>query len=88
MVSKILEKFTAKIFFKKTKFFGLKTYSAEITFTETLKIISVETNIKNLPFKIKEKLDPNFVINWSKENKYTLSFESKNFKLKRLFYFI
>lgn len=88
MVSNLLEKFTGKIFLKKTKFFGLKVYHAEITFTQTLKIISIETNINNLPFKVKERIDPNYLFIWSKENKFYLTFKSKNTKLKRLFYFI
>jgi hypothetical protein len=87
MVNVFLEKFTGTIYLKKTKFFGLKKYYAEIKITQTLKVISLKTNIKNLPFKIKDRLDITLFKQWVLDNKYHLGFSSKNIKLKRMFYF-
>ena len=87
MVNVFLEKFTGTIYLKKTKFFGLKKYIAEIKITQTLKIINVKTNINNLPFKIKDRLELTDLKKWVVDNNYKIEFSSKNNKLNRLFYF-
>lgn len=87
MVNVFLEKFTGTIYLKKTKFFGLKKYYAEIKITQTLKIIGVKTNVIDLPFKIKDRLDINSFKEWVYDNKFHLEFSSKNIKLNRTFYF-
>jgi hypothetical protein len=88
MVGFLLDKFTGTLILSKTKFFGLKKYHAEILITQTLKIISVKTNISNLPYQKGDVVDFEFLKSWSKLNKFNLKFETKNNKLKRLFYFI
>jgi len=48
------DKITAKIFIKKTKFFGLYKKYAVIIILPSLKIAKVKTNIKNFPFTEKK----------------------------------
>lgn len=87
MVSPLVDKFTGRIFLKKTKFFGLKKYHAEILFTQTLKIILIKTNIDVLPYKVGENINFQSIKEWSKNNGYTIELSTKNNKIKRLFYF-
>jgi hypothetical protein len=87
MVSPLIDKFTGKIFLKKTKFFGLKKCHAEILFTQTLKIILIRSNITNLPYKIGDNINFQNIKEWSKDNGYLLELTTKNNKIKRLFYF-
>jgi hypothetical protein len=88
MVGFLLDKFTGTLILSKTKFFGLKKYHAEILITQTLKIISVKTNIKDLPYKNGDVIDFLIIKNWAESNGYDIVLKTKNNKLKRLFYFI
>jgi hypothetical protein len=88
MVGFLLDKFTGTLMLSKTKFFGLKKYHAEILITQNLKIISVKTNIKDLPNKNGDIIDFLIIKNWAESNGYDIVLKTKNNKLKRLFYFI
>jgi hypothetical protein len=78
------ENLTAKIFIKKTKFFGLVKKYAVFVVVPSLVIAKIQTNINNLPFEKLTTLDLNKLLSFVKENGYVLSYGTQNKKLKKI----
>jgi|LakMenE18May11ns_1017448.scaffolds.fasta_scaffold9480560_2 hypothetical protein len=78
------DKITAKIFIKKTKFFGLYKKYAVIIILPSLKIAKVKTNIKNFPFTEKEYLSLSELLLFLKIKNFTITYNTNNKILKRL----
>lgn len=78
------ENLTAKVFIKKTKFFGLVKKYAVFVVVPSLVIAKIQTNIGDLPFEKLTTLDFNKLLNFVKENGYDLSYNTKNKKLKKI----
>lgn len=78
------ENLTAKIFIKKTKFFGIVKKYAVFVIVPSLVIAKIQTNVKDLPFEKLTTLDFNKLLNFVKENGYDLSYSTQNKKLKKL----
>jgi hypothetical protein len=78
------DKITAKIFIKKTKFFGLYKKYAVIIILPSLKIAKVKTNIKNIPFIEKGDLCLGELHSFVRRNDFTITYNTNNKILKRL----
>jgi hypothetical protein len=78
------DKITAKILIKKPLFFGLIKRYAIIVILPSLKIAKIKTNISNFPFKEKDFLSIEKIIEFSKTKNYTISCTTNNKILKRL----
>lgn len=81
-------KFIGIIHLKKTNFFGFKKI-IYIVVTPTFKVLKIEhTHTTDIPIKKGEIINIDVLSKWVTENKYKLSFLTKNSKLKRDLYFI
>lgn len=78
------ENLTAKIFIKKTKFFGLVKKYAVFVVVPSFVIAKIQTNIKDLPFEKLSTLDFSNLLSFVKENGYDLSYNTQNKKLKKV----
>lgn len=78
------ENLTAKIYIKKTKFFGFKKKYAIIIIVPSFVIAKIQTNIKDLPFENLTTLDFEKLLNYVKNNGYDLTYTTQNKKIKRL----
>lgn len=84
IMSNVSEKLTAKIFLKKTKFFGLHKKYAILIVIPSLKIVKIKTNIKNLPFYEKNILDLQALLIFVKNYNFNITYYTNNKILKRL----
>lgn len=77
-------KLSAKIIIKKTKFFGLFRKYAIIVILPSFKIVKIQTNIADLPFKEKNVLDIEELVLYVNTKNYKINYHTSNKILKRL----
>ena len=82
----LFEKFTARIILSKKSFFGFNDAIIKIWVTFNFKIIQIKSDnfdLKNSPFNQGSKLDIRSLKVWASQNKFSISFTTKNTTLKR-----